>query len=207
MIGIAMFSALAFIVSLVFRLPVMFLTFDAKDAVIAIAAFIYGPVSAVIMSLIAAFLELVTISDTAWYGFIMNFASSATFAVVASTIYKFKRDFYGSVIGVYSAVAAVVGVMMLLNIFVTPYYMGVDQSVVIGMLPKVLLPFNFAKAMMNASIAMLLYKPITYSLRRAKLIPPAKGGAKAFNSNTAIGLMVGGVSLLIAIIIFYMLKK
>ena len=88
MTGIAMFSALAFIVSLVFRLPVMFLTFDAKDAVIAIAGFIYGPVSAVIISIIAALIEFISISDTGWYGLLMNFASSATFAGVASLIYS-----------------------------------------------------------------------------------------------------------------------
>ena len=91
MTGIAVFSALAFIVSFSIRVPVQFLTFDAKDAIIAIAAFVYGPISAVIMALIAALIEAVTISDTAVYGFIMNFASSATFALVASTIYKYKR--------------------------------------------------------------------------------------------------------------------
>ena len=39
-------------VSLVTNIPVGFLTFDAKDAVITIASFIYGPTSAVIMSLL-----------------------------------------------------------------------------------------------------------------------------------------------------------
>lgn len=206
MTGIAMFSALAFIVSLVFRLPVMFLTFDAKDAVIAIAGFIYGPVSAVIISIIAALIEFISISDTGWYGLLMNFASSATFAGVASLIYKFKRNFAGSIIGLYSAVVAVAGVMMMLNVFVTPYYMGVEQDVVIEMLPKILLPFNFAKALMNASIAMLLYKPVTYSLRRARLIPPASAPT-GFNKRSVITIIVGGVSLLIAATIFFILKK
>ena len=53
----AMFAALAYGVTFVFRIPVQFLTFDAKDAVISIASFIYGPTSAIVISLIAAFIE------------------------------------------------------------------------------------------------------------------------------------------------------
>ena len=207
-VGIAVFSALAFIVSFVFRLPVMFLTFDAKDAIIAIASFIYGPISGIIMALIAALLELVSVSDTGIYGFIMNFASSATFALVASIIYKFKRNFVGSIIGLYSAVAATTAVMMLLNTFVTPYYMGVPQAAVIEMLPTVLLPFNLAKSLMNAAIAMLLYKPIIYSLRRAKLVSFSSGDRSyGFNRRSVITLIIGGITLAVAIVIFVILKS
>ena len=81
MTGAAVFSALALVVSFFFRLPVLFLTFDAKDAVITIASFIYGPVVAPIMSLVVALVEMVTYSETGMYGFIMNFASSATFSL------------------------------------------------------------------------------------------------------------------------------
>ena len=57
-VGIAMFAALAFVVSLVFRFPVTFLTYDAKDAIITLAGFIFGPISALITSLLAAILEI-----------------------------------------------------------------------------------------------------------------------------------------------------
>ena len=208
MTGIAVFSALAFIVSFSIRVPVQFLTFDAKDAIIAIAAFVYGPISAVIMALIAALIEAITISDTAVYGFIMNFASSATFALVASAIYKYKRSFFGSVIGLYSAVLATVGVMMLLNLFVTPFYMGVPRSVVADLIPTLILPFNTAKALMNAAVALMLYKPITYSLKRAKLIAVGeKHESTRFNTRSAMSLILGGATLTVAIIVFVVLKS
>lgn len=208
MTGIAVFSALAFIVSFAIRIPVQFLTFDAKDAVIAIASFVYGPVSAVFMALIAALIELITISDTGVYGFIMNFASSAVFALVASAIYKFKRSLLGSVIGLYSAVFATVGVMMLLNVFVTPFYMGVPRAVVVDLIPTLLLPFNAAKSLMNAAIALMLYKPITYSLRRAKLLAANEAQVSArFNKRSALSLIIGGATLVVAIVILVILKN
>ena len=169
LVGIAMFSALAFLVTFVVRFPVMFLTFDAKDAVIAIASFIYGPVSAVVISLLAALVELVTISSTGIYGFVMNFLSSATFALTASLIYSRRKTITSAIVGLYVGVFAVVAVMMGFNILVTPHYLGVATKEVVAMLPTVLLPFNLAKALMNAAFAMLLYKPCAVAMRRAGL--------------------------------------
>ena len=172
MAGIAIFSALAFVVSLVVRFPVQFLTFDAKDAVITIAAFVYGPLSAVIISFLAALIEMVTISTTGWYGFLMNFASSAVFSLTASLIYTKKRNLNGALISLYSAIGTTVGVMILLNIFITPLYFGmpVASPMVMEMLPTLLLPFNFSKALMNSAFVMLLYKPLVTALKRLNIV-------------------------------------
>ena len=212
MVGIGIFSALAFVVSLVIRFPVNFLTFDAKDAVITIASFVYGPVSGVIISFIAAFVELLTISTTGWYGFLMNFASSATFALTASLIYTKKRDFNGALIGLYSAVATTVSVMLILNIFVTPLYfkyIGVPMTTadVIDLIPALLLPFNFAKALMNSAIVMLLYKPLVTALKRLNIVKTSGGAAAmTFNSTTKIILGLGAAGLVVSIIIFLLVK-
>lgn len=208
MVGIGIFSALAFVVSLFVRFPVQFLTFDAKDAVITIAAFVYGPLSAVIISLIVAFIEMITVSTTMWYGFLMNFASSAIFSVTASVIYRKKRNLNGAIIGLYSAIAATVGVMLLLNIFITPLYFGlpVAAPMVMEMLPTLLLPFNFAKALMNSAIVMFIYKPVVTALKRLGIVK-TQGGSSAmtFNRTTKIILALGAVGLVISIAIFVLL--
>ena len=213
-VGIAIFSALAYVVALVCNIipPVAgFLSLDVKDAVIAMASFVYGPISAVIISFIAAFVELITFSTTGWYGFVMNFASSAVFSLTASLIYRSRKSLNLALIGFFGAVAATTGVMLLLNIFVTPLYLvqfiGMPEAVatqtVTDMLAKVLLPFNFAKSLLNSACAMLLYKPLTEALRRAKLIA---GGKKiAFNRNTVIILIAGAVALAAALTILFII--
>ncbi len=205
--GIAIFAALAFGVSLVFRIPVAFLTFDAKDAVITVAAFIWGPVSAIPMALIAALLELVTISSTGWYGLVMNVASTLAFSMTASLIYKFKRTRNGSIIAVYSAVAVLVAVMMLMNLWITPFYMGVPRDVVKDLIPTLLLPFNFAKAMLNSALVVIIYKPIVTALR---LVGFVKGSAKRedlkLNKNSAIMLTIGALTLTAAVVLFIVLR-
>ena len=209
-VGMAIFSALAYVVALVCNVipPVAgFLSLDFKDAVIAMASFVYGPIAAVIISFIAAFVELVTFSTTGWYGFVMNFASSAVFSLAASLVYRRKKSLNSALVGFIAAVVATTAVMLCLNIFVTPLYlvqyMGMPASVanetVMGLLAKVLLPFNFSKALINSAVAMMLYKPLTEALRRAKII---EGGKKiAFNRNTVIILIAGAVALVAALTI------
>ena len=171
LVGVSMFAALAYIATFIFRINVMFLTFDVKDAVITISSFIYGPLAALVSSFLVAFLEFITISGTGVYGFIMNFASSAAFSVTASLIYKHKRDFLGAIISIYSASVVLVAVMMAMNVLVTPYYMtGGNVEAVVALIPKLLLPFNVAKALMNSAVVMLLYKPVSQALKRARLV-------------------------------------
>jgi len=205
LVGMATFAALAYGVTFVFRIPVSFLTFDAKDAVLTVASFIYGPLAAIVMALIPALIELITISGTGPWGFIMNFASSACFAFTASVIYKYKRSLNGAIIGIFASVVTTTALMMLLNIFVTPVYMGVSREAVIELLPTLLFPFNLAKTMMNAAITMLIYKPISVAMKRARLI---NGNVDLrLNRQTVIMLICGAVTLAAAIVIFVILSK
>ena len=218
MCGIAIFSALAFVVALVCNVipPVAgFLSLDVKDAVIAIASFAYGPLSAVIISFIAAAIEWLTFSTTGWYGFIMNFASSAVFSLTASLIYRKFRSINGALSAFFAAVIATAGVMLLLNIFVTPIYLfdyikvmpaDAARKYVMSILPTILLPFNLAKALLNSSVAMLLYKPITLALSRARLIE-GKSAKLTFNKYSVIILVVGTVALALAITSFILINN
>ena len=214
-IGISIFSALAVIVAFVCNIipPIAgFLSLDVKDAVIAIAAFIYGPISGVIIAFLAAFIEFLTFSTTAWYGLIMNFASSAVFTLTASLIYKRKRTVNGAIIAFIAAVIVTTGVMLLLNNFVTPIYLtefvGMPKTnavaMVIDLLPKVLLPFNFAKSLLNASVAIMLYKPLLAALSKAKIIK-TKSASLSFNKNTKTVLIIGSCCLALSVVIFIIL--
>lgn len=215
-IGISIFSALAFIIALICNIipPIAgFLSLDVKDAVIAIAAFIYGPISGVVIAFIAAFIEFLTFSTTGWYGLVMNFVSSAVFSLTAALIYKRIRTINGAIISFLAAVVATTGVMLLLNNFVTPIYLtdfvgmpkNVATATVIDLLPKVLLPFNFAKSLLNASIAVMLYKPLLLALSKAKIIKHKEINFK-FNKNTVIILSVGGVCLVASVVIFLIIS-
>lgn len=170
MVTIALFCALAYVVMFVFRVNVSFLTFDVKDAVITICGLIFGPIAALISAFTVAFLELITVSDTGVYGFLMNFISSAAFSCTAALVYKYKRKMSGAAIGLLAAVFSTTATMLVFNIIITPLFMKVDRAIVFQMIPTLLLPFNATKAVFNAALVLFFYKPVSTALKAAKVI-------------------------------------
>jgi len=99
----------------------------------------------------------------------MNALSSAVFTATCSVIYKYRRTLAGAVFGSIAAVLSMTAVMLVANIFITPFYMGVARSDVAAMIPSLLLPFNLVKGVVNAAITMIIYKPITTALKKVGL--------------------------------------
>lgn len=200
----AALCALAFVSMFVFRIKVQFLTFDAKDAIIGITSLLLGPVYGVCSAAVVALLEFLSVSDTGFYGLIMNFLSSGTFALACGVIYKYKRTFKGAVIGMIISVVSVTAVMMLANLFITPLFMGAPRSAVIAMLPSLLLPFNLAKAAMSAAIALIIYKPLSSGLKRAGILPKTEGQGYRFNLRSALISAFAVLIIIIAILVLFL---
>ncbi len=164
MVAAAFFCALAYLTRFFLHFNVMFLTFEIKDAVIAVGGLFLGPWYAVGMSFVVAILELVTISDTGIYGFLMNFLAAAVFSGVSAVIYRRIRTIFGVALSFLTAIFSMVSVMLVANLLVTPYFMGVGVGEVVGLLPTVLLPFNLLKATTNTGVVLALYKPLTTAM-------------------------------------------
>ncbi len=173
MVMIAMFTAMAYVTMFVIHIKVGFLTMDVKDAVIALCGLYFGPVSALLISVIVPLLELAT-SDTGVYGLIMNIIGSVAFSVTVSLFYKWKKTLWGAIAGLASGALAMTAVMMLANLFITPYYMGTTMDAVRQMIPTLLLPFNLLKGVINVGVVLLLYKPLSRALRKVGVLPPSK---------------------------------
>lgn len=174
LVTVAAFSAFAYVVSF-FSIPVAgFLSFELKDCIIAIAGFIYGPFAAFCCALLSAFAEFISFSKTGIIGCAMNLVSSSAFACTAAFVYKYRRDIKGAVIGLSISCVVLTVVMLAWNYILTPLYTGAPREVVVGMLLPVLLPFNLAKGIVNASATILLYKPVVNVLRQVKLVAPSK---------------------------------
>ena len=151
-----------------------FLRYDPKDAIIVLSGLALGPTSALVISLIVSFLELITISTTGIIGFIMNVISSAAFACIASLVYKRLTSIKGAALGLVASSIATVILMLLWNYLITPLYMGVPRAVVESMLLPVFLPFNVIKCGLNSALVMIIYKPCVQAMRRVGLLPMQK---------------------------------
>lgn len=205
---IALFCAMAFIVSLVLPIKVMFLTLDFKDTISAICGMFFGPIAGLFCAIVVPFIEFLY-SDTGVYGLIMNLLSSIAFVGVSTLVYKYKKTIWGAVIGLATAVCTTVAVMLVANLFITPYYMGVTQETVIGLIPKLIFPFNLVKSILNASMVMLIYKPVSKILKRMGLSKSISNASAPTSVDKAAvktrSLIVTVVSAAIVIIAFLIL--
>ena len=178
----ALITALSYVAVALIRIPaVEFLSYEPKDVLLTIGAFMFGHIEGLIMAALVALLELVTISTTGPIGMAMNIVSSALFVCTAAYVYRRWRTLSGAVIGLLLSVVLMTGGMLLWNYLITPLYMGIPREAVAEMLLPMFLPFNLLKGGLNATLVMLMYKPVTGALRSARLLPPAETGKNKTN--------------------------
>ena len=134
---------------------------------------------------------------------------------IASFIYRKFRSINGALVAFFAAIIATTGVMLLLNIFVTPIYLfdylkvmpeAAAREYVMSILPTILLPFNASKALLNSSVAMLLYKPLTVAFAKAKLVQ-GKATKLTFNKYSIVIIVVGTITLAAAIVSFVIINN
>lgn len=204
LVALALFAALAYVCTFLLHIKVLFLTFDAKDSMMAIAGMFFGPGAAAILSFLVPTLELFTIgSETGLYGFVMNVASSLAFSVTAALIYKYRKTLGGALFALGTAIVSMTAFMMLMNLLVTPYFMGVTVSEVVNLIPTLLLPFNLTKAMLNAALVLVLYKPMATALRRTRLVAESSAPASyRLDRRTLLMLLLGVLLIALSVALF-----
>lgn len=171
---IAMLVAAAFVAVSLFRIPiVLFLKYEPKDVIITIGGFLFGPLTAFLVSLFVSIIEMFTISDTGIIGAIMNLLSSCAFACTAAFVYKKYHTGNGAIFGLALGSFVMTIVMILWNYLITPLYMGLPREAVAALLIPAFLPFNLLKAGLNSGIILMLYKPVVNALRKVQLVESA----------------------------------
>jgi len=205
---IAMMCAFAYVIMLVARIPVvLFLKYEPKDVIITIGGFIFGPFTSFLISIVVAFIEMITVSETGIIGFIMNVLSTCCFACTAAYFYKKKHTISGAVLGLVIGIFITTGVMLLWNYFIAPFYMGYPREAIAELLLPAFLPFNLLKGGLNTALTLLLYKPIVGALRKSNMIAFSSAPTQTLNKGKRIGVTLIAILLLITCILFVLILR
>lgn len=158
-------AALAVVLAALVHFPILpqagFLEYDPADIPLFIVAFAFGPLPALLLTVVVSVIQGVTVSAASGViGIIMHIAATGTAVLVAGGIYSRRKTRKTAVIALISGVLSMTGVMILMNLLLTPIYMGVPMEQVLLMILPVILPFNLIKAGINATVAFLVYKAV-----------------------------------------------
>lgn len=163
---LAMFAALSVVLVYFVHFPILpaapFLEYDPADVPILIATFAFGPLWGVLLTLVVAVIQGVTVSASGgFWGILMHFLATGTMALVAGAIYRKLHSRKGAVIALCAGALSMTLIMIPLNLIIDPLYMGVSTKVVAGLLLPAIIPFNAIKSVLNCLLTFLVYKHVS----------------------------------------------
>ena len=169
---VAMMAAMAYVAMVFLKIPVvLFLSYEPKDVLLSLIALLVDPVAGILATAAVAFLEMITVSSTGLWGFLMNLLSSCAFLLPAALLCRRKKTAGRLAFGVLCGVAVMTATMLLWNFLVVPLYMGTSRAEVLPLLWSAFLPFNLIKGTANAVLVWVLFKPAQAAFKAAKLTP------------------------------------
>lgn len=163
--NLAILTAFSIILALVVRFPILpsapYLEYDMADVPIFVGTFLYGPISGFFLTIVVSFIQGFTVSASSGiYGVIMHICSTGSYVLMAGTIYYFKRDFKGAIISMLAGIITWLVVIIPLNLYITPLFLGTKKEAILKILLPTILPFNLIKVLVNSFITFLLYKRV-----------------------------------------------
>lgn len=166
---LAIFAALAFVVTFL-EFPVFpaasFLKLDFANVFIMLAGFMYGPVSAIIVSVVKELLCLLKTS-TGGVGEIANFLMTFSFIIIPATVYRYKKGLKWVIVCLAAATLLQTAAALLVNRYINfPLFMGAAAAEYFAALWWYIIAFNLIKGTAVSLITILLYKRISWLLNK-----------------------------------------
>ena len=166
----AMLVAISIVLVALIHFPIFpavaFLEYDPADIPILLGTFAFGPVAGILLTVVTALLQGLTVSAASGaYGIIMHIIATATLVIVAGLIYSRKKSKERAIIALVAGTFAMALIMVVANMIITPLFMGVPREMVWSLMPFIIL-FNMLKAGINSVVTFLVYKRISPFLHR-----------------------------------------
>lgn len=148
-------------------IPVVpFLEYDPADIPILVGTFAFGPLAGVVLTVITALVQGMTVSAASGlYGILMHIIATSAFVIVAGCMYQSKKTKKMAVISLIAGMAVMAFIMVPSNMVITPAFMGVPRDTVWNLMPFIV-GFNIIKAGINGFVTFYVYKRISAFLHR-----------------------------------------
>ena len=179
--GIAVFSALSFIVYLleipIFSgTPASFLELDLSNVFVLLAGFMYGPIGSVIVTIVKESIHI-AVGSTGGVGELANVIITLFYVLIPSIVYLYKKGFKVVVISLIGACAVQVSISLIVNRYINfPFFMGsvpfapnaVSESA-FKQLFGYIIAFNAIKSVAISGITLIIYKKISALFKKINL--------------------------------------
>ncbi len=179
--GTAIFAALSFVfylleIPIFAGTPASFLELDLSNVFVMLAGFMYGPISATVITVIKESIHI-AIGSTGGVGELANVLITLSYVLLPSILYRYKKGIKTVIVSLSIACIIQTGISLLVNKFVNfPFFTGSapfitteNSNAMFGALYPYVLGFNAIKSVVISVITVLLYKRVSYLFKKINL--------------------------------------
>lgn len=169
--ALGMLGAISLILVATVHFPIIpaapFLEYDPADVPILIGTFAFGSVAGFLLTVVVSIIQGMTVSAASGgpIGIIMHIFATGSCVLIAGNIYRRNKTRKTAAIALIVGALVMTGAMVLMNLVLTPIFLGTSMEEVIPMLLPAIIPFNLIKAGLNCAITFVLYKSISHLLK------------------------------------------
>jgi riboflavin transporter FmnP len=162
-----LFTAIGVVLSFI-EIPLLggtsFLKYDAANVPAALGGIAYGAGPGVLIGIALHGIHGLIAANP--IGSIMNIAALLAFMLPVVLLCRKEKSTLRLIVGLVIGSILTVAAMIIMNLLITPFYMGVPFEQVVNMIIPILLPFNILKAILNSVLTFVLYKSLQKLLER-----------------------------------------
>ena len=121
----------------------------------------------IMLTVVVSIIQGMTVSAASGgpIGIIMHIFATGSCVLIAGNIYRRNKTRKTAAIALIVGALVMTGAMVLMNLVLTPIFLGTSMEEVIPMLLPAIIPFNLIKAGLNCAITFVLYKSISHLLK------------------------------------------
>jgi riboflavin transporter FmnP len=129
---------------------------------VALAAFIFGPLSGVAVCFVKEFIAYLTKSTTGGIGEIANFTVITGYIIIPAVVYCYKKGLLTVIVTLIIGCLVQVALALLCNRFIMfPMFFGTEAATFFGDLWVFVACFNLIKSVAISVVTIILYKRIS----------------------------------------------
>ena len=180
--GMAIFSALAFITYLL-EIPIMastpasFLELDFSNVFVLLAGFIYGPIPAIMVTLVKETIHIL-VGSTGGVGEFANIILTIIFVALPTIVYQYRKGIKTVVLTLAIACILQSGASLLTNKFINfPFFMGsapfvptAFSNMMFNSMWQYIFLFNAIKTISISILTILLYKRVKHLFKMINIM-------------------------------------
>ena len=179
--GMAVFSALSFVLYLLeipifAATPASFLKLDLSNILVMLAGFMYGPVGAIIVTIVKESIHI-AVGSTGGVGELANVIMTLAYALLPSIVYWYKKGIKTVIITLICGCVIQIGVSLIVNRYINfPFFMSGVPFVVTEVSESLfkqiwvyVLVFNAIKSVVISILTIVLYKKVSHLFKKINL--------------------------------------